>query len=235
MKTLIRWTWLPLFLFTCVTSRVSAQQFSPTEDLNMTPEKTTEVLKTHWTVLRDLTAEYFKSVEQRGEFETTEEFNFRSLREREAYSAKVEAHIKEHKINKRMFGVLLKARLVSYDANTGVYDITCDTSVEFPYDIPNLITTIAPNDFVGLTDTTRGGYRMSKLYLTFDPVFKWSVDRSIAMDAKSSEGNLFFKFRFVLDLSQRNIMDKAVIRVLPVDIQLVDQNQRRFFWKQNLR
>jgi len=36
-------------------------------------------------------------------------------------------------------------------------------------------------------------------------------------------------------LSQRNIMDKAVIRVLPVDIQLVDQNQRRFFWKQNLR
>lgn len=236
MKTSIRWSGLLIaFLLVWNSSRTSAQQFSPTEDLNMTPEKTTEVLKIHWTFLRDATESLFKVIEKRGEFETSEEFVVRTEREKQVYNGKIDQYIKDNKINKRMFGILLKANLTSYDANTGIYDVSCVTTVELPYDIPQLISTISPNAFVGLKDTTLGGYRMSKLYLKFDPSLKWSVDRRVAMDAKGNEGNMFFKLRFVLDLTQRNITDKALIRILPVDLRLVDQNARKQYWMQTLR
>jgi hypothetical protein len=236
MKTSIRWSGLLIaFLLVWNSSRLPAQQFSPTEDLNMTPEKTTEVLKIYWTFLRDATEQFLKSIEKRGEFETSDEFLVRAEREKLGYNAKVDQYIKDNKINKRMFGVLLKANLSTFDANTGIYDVTSSTTVELPYDIPQLVSTITPNAFAGLKDTTLGGYRMSKLYLKFDPSMKWAVDRRVAMDAKASEGNMFFKLRFVLDLTQKNITDKALIRILPVDLRLVDQNARKQYWIQKLR
>lgn len=236
MKTSTRWFWLLVsFLLLSSSSPLSAQQFSPTEDLNMTPEKTTEVLKTHWTFLRDVTEQFFKSIEKRGEFETSEEFLTRVEREKIAYNAKIEVHIKDNKINKRMFGILLKANLSSFDANAGVYDVTCLTSVELPYDIPQLFCTLPPSSLVELKDTTQGGYRMSKLFLKFDPAFKWTVDRKVALEAKANEANMYFKLRFVLDLTQKNITDKALIRIIPVDVRLVDQNLRKQYWLQTLR
>jgi hypothetical protein len=236
MKTSTRWFWLLVsFLLLLSSSPLSAQQFSPTEDLNMTPEKTTEVLKVHWTFLRDVTEQFFKSIEKRGEFETSDEFLIRVEQEKVAYNGKVDGYIKDNKINKRMFGILMKANLRSYDANAGVYEVTCTTPVELPYDIPKLFCTVPPSSLVGLKDTTQGGYRMSKLFLKFDPAFRWAVNRKVAVEAKANEGSMFFKLRFVLDLTQKNITDKALIRIIPVDVRLVDQNLRKQYWMQTLR
>jgi hypothetical protein len=236
MKTNIRWAWIPVLLLLawCAPS-LKAQQFSPTEDLNMTPEKTAELFKTHWTVLRDATEDFFRRIEKRGEFETSDEFVRRAEREKETYSAKVDAHIKETKINRRMFGVLLKATLQSYDANTGVYSVICVDNVNAPYDTPVLMCTIPSNAYVGMMDTTQGGYRNSKLYLKFDPDFKWSAPRKVAFAAKGDEGNIYFKLRFVLDISQHDITDKAYIRIIPIDLRLVNQGQHLQYWRQDLR
>ena len=237
MQTSIRWAWLPLLLllFASSTTRLAAQQFSPTEDLNMTPEKTTELLKTHWTFLRDATEGLFKRIDKRAEFETSEEFTRRAVKEKQVYNAKIDEHITDAKLNRRMFGVLLKATLKEYDPNTGVYILTCDSHAEVPYDIPSLICSVPVNPYVALTDTTQGGYRLSKLYMKFDPDFKWTVSRSVAMEAKRTEGTIYFKLRFVLDIAQHEITDKAVIRIIPVDIQLVDQSRRLQYWVRNLR
>jgi hypothetical protein len=237
MHTYIRRAWLPLLFLLAAfgISSLRAQQFSPTEDLNMTPEKASELLKTHWTFLRDATEDLFKRVDKRAEFETSEEFTRRVVKEKQTYNAKIDEHIKDTKLNRRMFGVLLKANLKEYDANTGVYALTCDGRVEAPYDIPVLVCSVPSNPYVSLADTTAGGYRLSKLYLKFTPDFKWTVSRTVAMDAKHSDPNMFFKLRFVLDVSQHEITDKAVIRIIPVDIQLVDQAKRLQYWVRTLR
>jgi hypothetical protein len=236
MKTTIRWAWIPvvcLIAWNAVPAR--AQQFSPTEDLNMTPEKAGELFKAHWTFLRDATEDFFKRIEKRGEFETSDEFTARAVREKQAYNEKVDTYIKDMKLKKRMFGVLLKASLKTFDANTNVYTVVCTDNVDAPYDIPVLMTIVPQNPYVGLIDTTQGGYRHSKLFLRFDPDFKWNTTRQIAFAAKGSEANLYFKLRFVLDIEQHDITDRAYLRIMPIDVRLVNQAQRTQYWKADLR
>ncbi len=235
MKTRARFFFPLLIILLLIGERRGlAQQPSSAEDLNMMPEQVTRLLKEHWTFLRDATDAFLKTIEKKGDFETTEEFATRVSREKGAYIAKVNAHIKEAKLDKRLFGVLLKATLKSYDADTRIYTVGCPTFVELPYDIPTLVCQIPPNPYVAMDDTTQGGYRTSRMYLKFAPDFLWKASRDVAMAAKQDEASVYFKVRFRLDLSQSGFTDKAIIRILPQDVLLVDQSKRLLYWNHRL-
>ncbi len=234
MKTRARFLSSLLLLLLVAGGRGLAQQPSPTEDLNMMPDQVTTLLKEHWTFLRDATDAFLKTIEKKGDFETTEEFQARVEREKNAYIAKVSAHIKEAKLDKRLFGVLLKASLKSYDADARIYTVASPTFVQLPYDIPTLICQIPPNPYVAMDDTIEGGYRTSRMYLKFSPDFLWKTSRDVAMGAKQDQEGVFFKIRFRIDLSQVGFTDKAIIRIIPQDVLLVNQNKRLLYWSHRL-
>lgn len=234
MKTRTRLIIPAVLLLALASGHGLAQQPSPSEDLNMMPEQVTTLLKQHWTFLRDATDAFLKQIEKRGEFETSQEFADRVDREKQAYNARITAHIKESKLDKRLFGVLLKASLVSYNADAHIYAVACPTVVVLPYDIPTLVCEVPPNAYVGLADTIQGGYRTSQLFLKLTPNFSWKASRDVASSAKADEASIFFKIRFKLDISQTNFTDKAIIRILPRDVSLVNQAKRLQYWRHNL-
>ena len=212
---------------------VFAQQ-APEEETLM-PENVTQILKEEWTFLRDETNTYLKAIEKRGEFETSPEFELRVANTKAGYINKVNLHARERKYDKRNMSALFKATLASFNPDAGVYSVRCDVNIEAPYDIPALITFVPTNPYLGITDTVRGGYRMSKLYLKFKPDLKWKVTRDVAQSAKGDEANVYFKVRFVLDLSQEGIVKQAKLKVVPKEIVLMNTKNKMVFWRQEIR
>lgn len=194
----------------------------------------TQVLKDEWSFLRDETDNLLKSIEHKGEFETSAEFEQRIAKAKSAYLNKIEARIKEKKFDHRVFGVLFKATLASYSADTGVYSISCPVSMEVPYNIPSVVCYVPSNDFVALGDTIVGGYRTSKLFLRFFPNFRWRIGRDIALQVKNEEPNLYFKVHFVIDIAQAGIVNQAKIRIVPKNIMLYNGSKRGYYWRKNL-
>ncbi len=211
-----------------------AQQ-STSQDDALTPEAFSIILKDEWAYLRDATDQMMKDTEKRSEFETSPEFQARVTRTRQLFLEKINGHIKETKLSSRVFNVWFKATLSSYDADAGIYSITCSETVEAPYDIPIVQSSIIPNSYVEMSDSILGGYRTSSIRLKFHPDFKWSVARNEAMAAKSSEQNIFFRIRFGINMSQEKFTTKARLRVVPMEIALMDQQNKYVFWKEELR
>jgi hypothetical protein len=208
-----------------------AQQAPSFQDDDLSPESFTNILKGEWTYLRDSIDQMNKRTAVRGEFETTSEFQVRTARERQGFLEKLNKHIRDNKMDSRIFGVLFKASLVSYNADAGVYAVQCAATVDAPYDIPTVVCFIPANPYVGLADSILGGYRTSKIYLKFDSVFNWTVGRKEAMNAKQNERNLSFKVHFAVDLSQNNFMNQAIIKIVPKDIALIDQADKHVYWR----
>ncbi len=219
------------FLLLILPLSAVAQQPSTFQDDDLSPEAFTNILKVEWTYLRDSIDALNKRTALRGEFETTAEFQTRTARERQSFLDKLNKRIKDGKMDSRIFGVLFKSSLVSYNADASLYTVQCSATVEAPYDIPTVICSIPSNQYVGLADSILGGYRTSKIYLKFDTVFNWSVGRKDAMKAKENERNLAFKVHFAVDLSQSSFMNQAVIRIIPKDIALIDQANKHVYWR----
>ena len=211
--------------------RLFAQQppAAPTEEI-LTPEELTRILKEEWQFLKEETDAFLANTNQRGEFETKAEFDERVARQKQIYLSKVNSHIAERKFDKRKFAVLFKAVLVSYQTDLQRYSISAGSIVEAPYNAPTIKCSVAPNAYLGLSDSIRSGYRKSQLYLKFRPNFKWKTGRENAQQAKNEEGNVYFKVNFVLDLTQVEMKKQANLKIVPKEISLINQNNQQKFW-----
>jgi hypothetical protein len=185
--------------------------------------------------LRDATEQLNKETGQRGEFETTPEFQKRSAQARKTFLVKLNDHIKEMKLDRRILGVWFKATLVSFDADAGIYSVKCPVTAEAPYDIPTVECSVPMNPYIEMTDSIKGGYRTPAIRLKFDPDFKWKAARNDAVAAKGAESNVFFKVHFILDITQDNYSSQTRLRVVPKDIMLVNKANKYEFWKEELK
>ncbi len=187
------------------------------QDDDLSPESFTIILKDEWTYLRDAIDQLEKETGKRGEFETTPEFQARVAQARQTSLNKLNGHIKDTKLDRRVFGVWFKATLVSYDADAGIYSVKCTTTVEAPYEIPTVDCLVPPNQYIEMADSIQGGYRTSSIHFKFNPDFKWKVARNEAMAAKGNESNIFFKVHFVVNMTLENLPTKALLKLFRKD------------------
>ena len=211
-----------------------AQHSNLNADENMDPSNFALMLKDEWTFLRDETDNYLKATATKDEFETTKEFEARKLKVRSEFLKKIEARINDNKLNKRMFGVLLKSNFNNYDADAEVYTVSCSQTIEAPYDIPMVECNIPANNYVGITDTVERGFRKSEIILKFNPNFSWHVSREIAKMAKSRQETMYFRIHFVIDVSQDNFVNQCVLRIVPKDICLIDIQKNQIYWRETM-
>ena len=202
---------------------------APAEEI-LTPEDLTRILKEEWQFLKEETDAFLASTNQRAEFETKGEFDERVARQKQIYLSKVNSHIAEKKFDKRKLAVLFKAVLVSYQTDLQRYSISAGSVVEAPYNAPTIKCSVAPNAYLGLSDSVRSGYRTSQLYLKFRPNFMWKTGRDNAQQAKNEEAVLFFKVNFVLDLTQVEMKKQANLKIVPKEISLINQSNQQKFW-----
>jgi hypothetical protein len=222
-----------LVLLTAAVQMAQAQQ-PAFQDEDLTPELFTLIMKDEWTYLREATDQLIKEMGNRDEFETTKEFQSRASKARQTFLEKLNEHIKNAKLERRVFGVWFKAELVQYDADAGVYSVISPTRVEAPYEIPTTGCIIPTNPYVALSDSIQGGYRQSRIYLKFNPDFKWTVARNEAKTAKSNESSMYFKLHFVLNLTLDNSQNRGLIKIIPKDILLMNQSNKFIYLKENI-
>jgi len=243
MRTLLRDViryYMLLLTLVLIPSLLSSQstQATPAAPLpedNLSASDFTIILKEAWTFLKDETENYTKTVGNKTEFETTAEFEKRTVQARQQYFAKVTKFIKDKKFDQRIIGVILKADLEQYDADNQVYAIACRSTIEAPYNLSAVSTEIFANAYVGLADTIKAGYRASAIHLKFNPYFRWQVARDIAKSAKNDDASVFFKVRFKIDMGQGEMKKGARFAIVPKQVMLINQKTNTVYWEQTLR
>jgi hypothetical protein len=229
-----------LITFVAIPSLLSSQtpQVKPSTPLpedNIAATEFTAMLKEAWTFIKDESENYTNAIGKKTEFETTAEFEKRSVVARQQYLAKITKYSKDKKFDQRVIGVILKANLNQYDADNQVYSVSCPTVIEAPYNIPTVTTEIPQNAYVGLADSIRMGYRTSSIYLKFNPYFRWQVGRDIARATKDDEANIFFRIRFKVDMNQGESRKGSRFAVLPQQVMLFNQRTNTVYWEQTIR
>lgn len=225
-----------LFLFPSLSiPQTTSQQTTPLSEDNLSPGEFTTIMKDAWSFVKDEYDNYIKAVGTKTEFETTAEFDKRSIEARRQYLTNITKYTKDHKFDQRIIGVLFQASLDQYDADNQVYSVTSPVIVEAPYNLPSISTEILSNPYVGLADSIRKGYRTSSIYLKFSPNFRWQVARDIAQAAKSASADIVFKVRFMINLDQGNTAKGARFGIVPKQIIFFNQRTNTVFWEQKLR
>jgi len=226
-----------ILLFSFITNAILlAQVQQPVyQDEETPPESFTILLKDEWAYLRDAIAQLKNETETRGEFETTPEFQARVARSRDSLQSKLNAHLKDTKLDHRVFGLWFKAILVSYNADEETYSVKCAQTVEAPYSIPTVDCLVPSNSFIGLADSIVGGYRTSDIFVKFDQGFEWKVGRNEAQSAKENESNVFFKVHFVVNLTQEKSTNHGHLEIIPKDIALINRSNNYVYWKEEIK
>lgn len=205
------------------------------QDEDTPSESFTVLLKDEWAYLRDAVAQLKTETEIRGEFETTLEFQARVAHSRDSLQNKLIAHLKDKKLDRRTFGVWLKATLISYNADAEIYSLKCASMIEAPYSIPAVDCIVPPNPFVDITDSIRGGYRTSSIFMKFNPDFEWKVARNEAQTAKGNQANIYFKIHFVVNLTQEGPTIHGQLKIIPKDIALLNRSNNFVYWKEEIK
>lgn len=205
------------------------------QDEETPPESFTILLKDEWTYLNDAVAQLKNDTEKKGEFETTPEFEARVARSRDLLQSKLNAHLKDTKLDHRVFGLWFKAILASYNADAETYSVKCEATVEAPYSIPAVDCLVPSNTYIGIEDSIRGGYRTSSIFLKFNPYFEWKVDRAKAQVAKANQSNIFFKVHFVISLMQEGSAIHGQLKIIPKDIALINRGNNNVYWKEEIK
>lgn len=214
---------------------VQAQQLALNPDDNLKAEDFTRILKDEWSYLKEATDEFLGITAKKTEFETSKEYSDRVARLKAAYINKINAHIKDKKLDKRIFTVMLKASLVSYNADLQQYQIAGAGSIEAPYDIPTLRCMVPPNQFVALADSVNRGFRSSALRIQLPSDYRWKVGRDEARMAKGEEHNVCFRVRFVVDMRQEDMVKQAKLRMIPTEIAMVNIATQKAYWTEQLK
>ena len=230
-------TVLFVMLFSCIATNFLFAQIQQAvyQDEDTSPETFTILLKDEWAYLRDAIAQLKNETENKGEFETTQEFQSRVARSHDSLENKLNVHLRETRLVSRVFGLWFKAELTSYNADAEVYSVKCPATIEAPYSIPSVDCLIPSNPYVDLADSIRGGYRTSTIFLKFNPYFDWKVGREEARLAKGNEANIFFKVHFMVSLVQEGSAIHGQLRIIPKDIVLMNRNSKFVHWKEELR
>jgi hypothetical protein len=205
------------------------------QDEDTSPESFTILLKDEWAYLRDAVTQLKNETEQRGEFETTLEFQARVARSRDSLQSKLNIHLKDTKLDHRVFGLWLKATLVSYNADAEIYSVKCATTIEAPYSIPTVDCLVPSNPYIDLADSIQGGYRTSRIFMKFNPDFGWKVGRNEAQSAKGNQSNVFFKVHFIVNLMQEGSAIHGQLKIIPKDIALINRSNNYVYWKEEIR
>jgi hypothetical protein len=82
-----------------------AQQPTMYQDDNMTTEAFAALLKQEWFFLRDEQDKFIQETQKKGEFETTSEFQSRTTQRKQLFLETVNKHVKENKLDQRVFGI----------------------------------------------------------------------------------------------------------------------------------
>lgn len=226
---------LVLFPSLLLSQTTTPTQATPLPEDNLTPAEFTAIMKEAWSFVKNEYDGYVKNVGTKTEFETTAEFEKRSVEARRQYLMKITKYIKDKKFEQRVMGVLLPASLDQYDADNQSYSVKCPTIIEAPYNLPTIATEIQDNAYVALADSIRKGYRTSSVYLDFNPSFRWQVNREVAQASKNDEANIFFKVRFKLDLTQGDGRKGARFLIVPKQLVFYNQKTNAVYWDQPLR
>ena len=226
---------LVLFPSLLVSQTTTPTQATPLPEDSLSPAEFTAIMKEAWSFVKDEYDGYIKNVGKKTEFETTAEFEKRSVEARRQYLTKISKYIKDKKFDQRVMGVLLPASLDQYDADDQIYSVTCRTVIEAPYNLPTISTEIQDNAYTALADSIRKGYRTSSVYLDLNPAYRWKVNREVAQAAKNDQASIFFKVRFKLDLSQGDGRKGSRFLIVPKQIILYNQKTRAVYWDQPLR
>jgi hypothetical protein len=144
---------ISLLLMICTAIPSMQAQQPAFQDDDLSTSSFTLILKEEWIYLRDAVDQFIKETEQRSEFETTPEFQARVARTRQTFLNNLNSHIRDNKMDSRVFGVWFKASLVSYDADGGIYTVKCKESVEAPNLIPTVDCYIPDNPYAEMTDS----------------------------------------------------------------------------------
>ena len=217
-----------------LTLPLAAQQAERTED-NLAPADFTNIIKEAWTYLKDQTDAFLKGTEKKTEFETTQEFQARVVQMRRDLLARFAKFSEDKKYAQREFGILFKANLVSYDADTRVYRLTSNTAVEIPYDIPWLDVSLDPNPLVSLADSIARGYRSTSLHLKMNPPLRYEAPLELAKSAKTAEGELYFRVRLTMNMVQdEDFRNQARLTMTAYHIQLFNRSSNTVYWEENL-
>ena len=221
----------------CITTAVLVAQVQQPvyQDEDTPPESFTILLKDEWTYLIDAVEQLKKETETKGEFETTPEFEARVAHSRDLLQNKLNAHLKETKLDRRVFGLWFKATLVLYNADAEIYSVKCTTTVEAPYSIPAVDCIVSPNPYVGIEDSIRGGYRTSSIFMKFNPDFEWKIGKNEAQKAKGNQANIFFKVHFVVNLIQEGSAIHGQLKIIPKDIALINRSNNYVYWKEEVK
>ena len=230
---------ITLFVLLCsfiTTAALMAQvQLAVYQDEETAPESFTIMLKDEWAYLRDAVAHLKNETETRGEFETTPEFQARVSRACDSFQSKLNKHLKETKLDRRVFGLWFKATLSSYNADAEIYSVKCASMIEAPYSIPSVDCLIPTNPYIDLADSIRGGYRTSSIFMKFNPDFEWKVGRNEAQSAKGNESYVFFKVHFVVTLAQEGSAIHGQLKIIPKDIALINRSNNYTYWKEEIK
>jgi hypothetical protein len=237
MSTLLNMRMTHLASVIAIAIPLVAQQAPPREERpedNLQPTEFTDIIKEAWTFLKDETEALLNASKQKNEFETTQEFERRIAELRRAYIEKTTRFYKEKRYDQREFGILFKAQLVSYDADTQTYTLTSNTVVEIPYDIPWLDVTLEQNPLVALADSISKGYRSTSMYLKMNPPLRFEVPRDLAKSVKADEGDLYFRVRVTLNTLQQNFRNHAILKIYANSIQLFNRKTNLVYWEERL-
>jgi hypothetical protein len=224
-----------LVVFMATSEPMQAQQQALNSEDNLKAEDFTKILKDEWSYLKETTDEFLGVTAKKTEFETSKEYNDRVARLKAAYINKIGAHIKDKKFDKRIFTVLFKASLVSYNADLQQYQIAGAGSIEAPYDIPTLRCIVPPNPFVALADSVNRGFRSSALRIRLPSDYRWKVGRDDARAAKGDENNVYFRVRFVIDMQQEDMVKQAKLRMIPKEIAMVNTATQKIYWTEQVK
>lgn len=212
----------------------AAPQRSAPATEEMTAEAFTALLKQIWGFLQTETQAYRDHIDRKDEFETTEQYEQRRLDRRRQYLANVVKYSRNENLPARSFWIPFKASLLTYDADAQVYQVASSGLVQAPYNIPLLETTVAPNQYLALADSISRGYRTSTLYLKFKPSFAWKIAPAEARAAKEDPESLGFRVRVAIDIESMEGRDRARLRIVPREVQLIDTKTLKIFWQESL-
>ncbi|MDP1677138.1 MAG: hypothetical protein Q8L88_09740 [Bacteroidota bacterium] len=223
-------------LFVLVSPTLFSQKNLDTYDSSktLTSNECFDVIKIVWDGLKKLSEEYGSTTSEKGEFESTQEFNERKRKNKDDYISAIAKFYNDHKLNNRVYSVWMKADLLKYDADNQTYSIQSPTQVLVQPTKKEIAVVCVSNKYALVTEKNSGGYRRAYIHLATEPNFTWYVNKQTAMEAKNKEGAIFFKLSFAFDISYNEAANQIQLQIKPTKISLMDQNEKFTYWSDDI-
>lgn len=229
-----------LFVFVAVATHAGSalaqtqQSSAGTQPEAMNAEDFTNYLKTIWSFLKTETENFQAAVGTKSEFETTKEFEQRTVDRRRQYLANLVKYSQDQKLKERTIAISFKAVLDHYNADKQIYSLRSGTMIDAPYNIPTVRCVVPKNPFVALADSVRAGYRTSVLYLNIEPEYRWQVPRDAAQAAKQSEADVYFEVMVGIDIESNDGRSEAKLRIIPKQFSLVNKGTNQVYFTRKI-